>query len=373
MYKAAINLSKFREMTAEEVERFLSEELGKNPNDEHLNESWNACFERLQQTHKDLSKSFIQRDEAIRMVLAGLISGVPNLLMGPPGTAKSAMVGAIAKACGIGGIGNQQYFEYLLTNHTMPEELFGGIDLEILQEGRVVKNTAGKMPVAEIAFLDEVFRGGSHILNTLLTIINERRYDSGDGTKFVPLLGIIGASNFAPTDEILEAFFDRFPIRFWVQPVLTPRRFVEAGSVDDARILLQSSMKQARSKLSESWGKSETAESPPTICTNDFRLARFVLLHKLDRLGGNSERFETFEKNFRVFQPECKLSDRSFAQLWMVAGALDLLDGRKLSGSHANHRGVYDVFRFVARSEAEAKICNDRVNQRLGKSNISGN
>ncbi len=129
------------------------------------------------------------------------------LVLGPPGSAKSEIVSTFASRV------RGRYFEYLLTKFTEPNEVFGPIDLNLLRKGVVVTNTAGMMPDAEISFLDEVFNANSAILNSLLTLLNERTFRRGVERQRLALLSVIGASNAVPEDDALRALFDRFLLR----------------------------------------------------------------------------------------------------------------------------------------------------------------
>jgi MoxR-like ATPase len=106
-------------------------------------------------------------------------------------------------------------FQWLLTKFSTPEEVFGPVSLKGLENDKYLRVTSGKLPECHIAFLDEIFKANSSILNSMLTIINERVYHNGVPVK-VPLLSLFGASNEMPEAESLEALFDRFLIRFWV-------------------------------------------------------------------------------------------------------------------------------------------------------------
>ncbi len=138
------------------------------------------------------------------------------LVVGPPGTAKSEAVRRVAKA--LGG----RYFEYLLGRFTEPNEIFGPVDLRKLRDGVVETETTGMLPEAEIAFLDEVFLGSTAILNTLLGILNERRFVRGHTAIDVPLRVCVGATNALPEDDALDAFADRFLVRFFVDGIPDP-------------------------------------------------------------------------------------------------------------------------------------------------------
>jgi MoxR-like ATPase len=162
---------------------------------------------RLGLLAKDLERRFLGKDEAIRLLVIATIAGEHAVLIGPPGTAKSALIRTFARLL------SAQYFEYLLTRFTEPNEIFGPVDIAAFREGRYQRRTEGMLPEAEIVFLDEVFKSNSAILNALLTLLNERRYTSGGHVRKTPLLSAFGASNEVPTDETLTAVFDRFILR----------------------------------------------------------------------------------------------------------------------------------------------------------------
>ncbi len=162
---------------------------------------------RLGLLAKDLESRFLGKDEAIRLLLIATLAGEHAVLIGPPGTAKSALIRTFARLL------SAQYFEYLLTRFTEPNEIFGPVDIAAFREGRYQRRTEGMLPEAEIVFLDEVFKSNSAILNALLTLLNERRYTSGGRVLKTPLLSAFGASNEVPTDETLTAVFDRFILR----------------------------------------------------------------------------------------------------------------------------------------------------------------
>src|SRR5271168_922033 len=159
---------------------------------------------RLTLLARSLEERFLGKDEIIRLLCAAVIAGEHAVLIGPPGTAKSALIRTFARSL------QSRYFEYLLTRFTEPNEIFGPVDIAAFREGRYERRTEGMLPEAEIVFLDEVFKSNSAILNALLTLLNERRFTSGDRSIACPLLCAFGASNEVPSDETLTAIYDRF-------------------------------------------------------------------------------------------------------------------------------------------------------------------
>lgn len=161
-----------------------------------------------------LEHGLLERGTAVRLVLLAALAREHVLLIGPPGTAKSELARRLHH-CFAGA----RYFERLLTRFSTPEELFGPLSLKALEDDRYERLIDGYLPTAGIAFLDEVFKANSAILNALLTLFNEREFDNGAGRIGTPLVCAIGASNESPSDESLLAFHDRFLVRVPVQPV----------------------------------------------------------------------------------------------------------------------------------------------------------
>ncbi len=163
--------------------------------------------DRLRALATALERQFLGKDEIIRLLLIAVVAGEHCVLLGPPGTAKSALIRSLSELM------QARYFEYLLTRFTEPNEIFGPVDIAAFREGQYRRNTQGMLPEAEIVFLDEVFKSNSAILNALLTLLNERKYTSGGQVLRCPLISVFAASNEVPGDETLTAVFDRFLLR----------------------------------------------------------------------------------------------------------------------------------------------------------------
>lgn len=171
-------------------------------------------FERLSGLIGALSTGLVERRPQVRLALLAALAGEHTLLIGPPGTAKSELARRLHTA-----FRDARYFERLLTRFTVPEELFGPLSIAALEDDRYERQTAGFLPAAGIAFIDEVFKANSAILNALLTLLNEREFDNGAGRQRCPLISAIGATNAVPEDEVGDAFLDRFLLRVPVATV----------------------------------------------------------------------------------------------------------------------------------------------------------
>lgn len=169
---------------------------------------------KLAQIRTELRATYCERESEIDGLLVAILAMEHVLLLGPPGTAKSALSRSVCSA-----VDGASWFQWLLTKFTTPEEVFGPISLKGLENDVVRRITTHKLPEAHLGFLDEIFKANSAILNSLLTIINERQFHNNGSPLHCPLVSVVGASNELPEADDLGALFDRFLLCYWVSPI----------------------------------------------------------------------------------------------------------------------------------------------------------
>ncbi len=172
----------------------------------------NPITTKIQSAIASLNASFLERADVTEALYDAAIAGLNIFLYGPPGTAKSALIRAFSSQI------DAKYYEYLLTRFTEPNEIFGPVDLTTYKSGRYQRVVTDQFPEAEVAFLDEIFKANSAILNSLLLALNERVYQNPSPMP-IPLHMCAAASNEIPEDSSLNALLDRFQIRVKVDPI----------------------------------------------------------------------------------------------------------------------------------------------------------
>ncbi|MEM6928142.1 MAG: AAA family ATPase [Myxococcota bacterium] len=169
-----------------------------------------AIRERINRFRTSLAQYFVGKKEIVDLMTLCAVAQEPLLLVGPPGTAKSALVLKFRDAL---KIGDERYFEYMLTRFTEPSEVMGPIDIGKLRSGEYIRRVQGKLPTAELVFLDEIFKSNSAILNSLLTVINEKKFYQDGRAVPVSLRVLFAATNDIPEQAELAALKDRFCLK----------------------------------------------------------------------------------------------------------------------------------------------------------------
>lgn len=171
--------------------------------------------ERMTKIIELLNEGIHEREETIAVSFLAALSDQNIFLFGPPGTAKSLIARRISRA-----FETNSYFEYLMHRFSTPEDVFGPISITELKKDNLLRRTEGFLPQSDFAFLDEIWKSSPSILNTLLTIINEKVFRNGTEVETVPLKALIAASNETPPPgQGLEAMYDRFLVRLNISPM----------------------------------------------------------------------------------------------------------------------------------------------------------
>ena len=260
---------------------------------------------RLQEAARVLDQHFLDKQEIIRLMIISVVAGEHLILVGPPGTAKSALIRIFCKLI------DARYFEYLLTRFTEPNELFGPVDMAAFRAGEYKRRVDGMLPEAEIAFMDEVFKANSAILNSMLTLLNERLYVRGAHRVVCPLLSVFGAANQVPNDENLQALFDRFLLR------------VKSDNLDSYHFhnLVNLGVELESKRLT-----GRLSQLKPVISSADLH----QLQRSYDQYMNFSEEFITTYKGliFQIRSEGISVSDRRVVKLTKLFTASAIFDGR---------------------------------------------
>lgn len=215
----------------------------------------NPLVDKFTAVEQDLNDVLIERHEEIHSAMLALAGKRHLFMFGSPGVAKSFLVDELVRRIIADGSNPAICFKWLLTKFSVPEELYGGPDLLTLKdEGIYRRVTDGKLPKAHIAFLDEIFKANSAILNSLLKILNENEFDNPGDDPHVPLISLFAASNELPTSSELEALSDRLHLWHQVSPVKEASNFISMLSMEDREpnaFLSLSDIEQAQVEVSQ--------------------------------------------------------------------------------------------------------------------------
>ena len=277
-----------------------------------------------------MKQTFVGKNEVIELLGVSLVARENLFILGPPGTAKSALVQDMASRI------QGRVFDYLLTRFTEPNEIFGPFDIRKLKEGTLVTNTEGMLPEATFVFLDELLNANSAILNSLLMVLNERIFRRGRETLNLPTMMVVGASNQLPEDESLRALFDRFLLR--VNCVNVPE-----DSLTDV--------------LRAGWQFESRKQAPPAVSIEEISEMQNAIGDV--QFDSVTEKYVTLVRNLR--QAGIEISDRRAVKLQRMIAASALMCGRLQA-----HVSDLWVLRYIWDTVEQQEILNAIVNRAIG-------
>lgn len=316
---------------------------------------------RLNKFRQSLGRFFVLKQDIIDLMVVAAVAQEPLLLVGPPGTAKSDLVLKFKDAL---GLKEEDYFEYMLTRFTEPSEIIGAIDINQLRDGRYIRLVKGKLPTCRLAFLDEIFKSNSAILNILLTIINEKKFYQDGVPTPVPLRVLFAATNEIPEQGELAALKDRFVLK------------IESRSVSDEHFteLIDAGL---QSESFRNLNQKPWVEGHANL--DDFLKANRYLTHLFARKQGDGRGDEQNDRNlffpqdvFREFQRLVKtlvredrifVSDRKLVKLYKLFRVRAWL----FSGGTVS-RDDLRLLAYLGETHQEIALLREKVPQLLGES-----
>lgn len=277
--------------------------------------------ERVRRILKDLNKGVMERERELQYAFLAAIAGESIFLIGKPGVAKSLLARRLKFA-----FRDAVSFEYLMNRFSTPDEIFGPVDIQKLKEkSEYERKTEGYLPSADVVFLDEIWKAGPSIQNTLLTIINEKIYRNGTQTLNVPMKALISASNELPAEgEGLEALWDRFLVRLEVSGIKKTKLFHDmlVEDLESAATEGVSPDDQISNEEYASWHKRINQIKVPDI-----------ILDVIDGIRAKINEYNKVQSSQQVQDPEqdvslIYISDRRWRKIVHLLRASAFLNGR---------------------------------------------
>jgi len=257
--------------------------------------------QKFNKLEEKMNKIIKERNDEIHGLILALLSKENVFLVGSPGTAKSMMIRMLNNT-----VNDSDYFEWLFTKYTKPEEVFGSVKLSALKNDRYERNISNKLPEANFAFIDEIWKANSSILNSLLTIINERLYHNNGKPIECPLETMMSASNEIPSDrEELGAMWDRFLLKYRVRQIQEDTAFKDMMLMENDNLDVELSLEE----IHEAQDEAMEVEIPNEV------LEHVIDIRKELRVNGIIPSDRRYRKSAKVLKAEAWLNDRPVVQV----------------------------------------------------------
>lgn len=329
---------------------------------------------------KDLNKNLYNKENSIKLILLAVLAGESAFLLGEPGTAKSLIAHRISEGfedletTKPENAGCVKYFEYLMSQFSTPDEIFGPVSLQALKNDEYKRITDNYLPKAQFAFLDEIWKASPAIQNSLLTILNEKKFQNGFESQKVPLQGFVAASNELPAkNEGLEAIFDRFLVRIIEDPISSDSTFFKMiTSKKDTNTQIANKIDGSKLKLLQE--KAEEVEFPENLF-EIIRNIRLEIKNYNKSLKEDDEPFLVSDRRWKKIvgllkmsaflndRKEINLSDFEIVPYCIWSTEKQYEDGKKI---------VKNVIEKTVKSYSEVleKLFNEMETSRFSSENI---
>lgn len=272
--------------------------------------------ERIKQLIEELNKDVFEKEEIIRLTFLSAIAGESIFLLGAPGVAKSLIARRLKFA-----FQESNSFEYLMNKFSTPDEIFGPVSIQKLKEDKYERLTENYLPSSNIVFLDEIWKAGPSIQNTLLTILNEKKYRNGEQEMDCKIYGLVAASNELPEkNNGLEALWDRFLVRYIVEGISEKENFnrMITESLSSYQDNVTSELKIKNEEI-ETWSKQIDTVAVPEEVLNVIHFIR-AKIQEYNKGENNEEIYisdRRWKKIVRFLRTSAFLNERT---------AVDLMD-----------------------------------------------
>lgn len=234
----------------------------------------NDIRERIRQLLSAMGAGAFERDEVIALALLAALGGESIFLLGLPGVGKSMIARRLKLA-----FKDATSFEYLMSRFSTPDEIFGPVSISKLKDGDTYERVVdGYLPTADVVFLDEIWKAGPAIQNSLLTVLNEKIFRNGKHDLRLPLKAVISASNELPAEgEGLEALWDRFIVRYVVKPIQNKTDFLSLIIDKPVECEVPEELKFTEAELKQIKREAMEVMVPPIVSELIFSVRRLLI------------------------------------------------------------------------------------------------